>query len=691
MQQSLERLAKFFIYATFFAPLLVVSDYFIFPFIVPKILLFRALVTLLLGCYALLLFIDWDEYRPRLTSLSLAVLIFFISFALSTFLGVDAYHSFWDNHERMLGLFTIAHFVIYYFIVTAVFKNWTDWKWALRMFLFAGSVVMFIGCLQKINPELLLNQSGDRVASTLGNPIYVGGYGLFLFFASLLLFFREKDTLWRLAAGAGGILAVLGLLFSGTRGSVLGLMAGVLAAIIGYIFILKSKSRLRSGIGVVLGAVFVLMAAAYLNRGTVFVQNIPGVGRLLGSSWTGGTGTTRLIAWKIAVDSWKERPIFGWGPNNFFYAFNQYYNPRSLEFGYGETWFDNAHNIILNTLTVQGVVGLISYLAIFAVAVGALWRSKDRREKNIHLVVIGSAFLLAHIVQNITVFENPTSYLYFMFWLALVNRLSTEIFGSPAIGNNVTMKQYNNASKESNQPISLGIISLVGLAGCLLIFIFNIQPARANIKTLAAMRALSASPAAGLPAANVALAFSSPHIDDIRADIARLLTDVMAREYQNLDKNQSNEILGVAFAALEENVRLHPRDIRTYMSLTQISQLQFSVSSDARYIVAAHNYIETALAYSPRRQQLVFMLASMKAQLGKKDEAISLMQQAINDDPKIAESYWRLAFIYNFTGDHTKALATLALAKERGVAFDAQGQQVAAQIMASGGGSGTKQ
>jgi uncharacterized membrane protein len=86
----------------------------------------------------------YQEFRPRMTIVNGAVIAFILSFAISTFTGVDPYHSFWDNHERMLGLFTIAHYVAYFFVASSVFKNWTEWKTALRWFLAAGSIVMVL-------------------------------------------------------------------------------------------------------------------------------------------------------------------------------------------------------------------------------------------------------------------------------------------------------------------------------------------------------------------------------------------------------------------------------------------------------------------------------------------------------------------------------------------------------------------
>ena len=133
-KKNLGIVIKWFIYATFFVPLLVVPTSFIFPFIVPKILLFRSLTEIIIALYVLLLLVNWQEYRPKFSFLTLAVLAFLLSFTVSTFFGTDSYHSFWDNHERMLGLFTVSHYIMYFFICAQIFKTWTEWKGALRVF-----------------------------------------------------------------------------------------------------------------------------------------------------------------------------------------------------------------------------------------------------------------------------------------------------------------------------------------------------------------------------------------------------------------------------------------------------------------------------------------------------------------------------------------------------------------------------
>lgn len=666
---------KIMIYITFFVPLVVLPSSFIFPFIVPKILLFRSLVVLLLIGYILLLYQSFKEYKPKITLLTLALLIFIISFAISTFSGVDAYHSFWDNHERMLGLFTIIHYVIYYFVCSAIFKTWVDWRRALRIFLFAGSIVMFIGVLQHWDPELLLNQGSDRVRSTLGNAIYVGGYGLFLSFVSLLLMAKEKNLMWSIAEGLMGLLAIFGLFFSGTRGSMLGFLVGVFVLMVGYFLIIKDRPKIRL---ILLGLIIASVGAIgimYGYRQTSFVSNIPTLGRLFNASLMEGTGSTRLIAWQIAVEGWKDRPIFGWGPNNFFYAFNKYYNPKSLEFGYQETWFDNAHNIVLNTLAVQGAFGLISYLGLFGLALLMIAQAYRKKIVDKHIAVFGAAFLAAHLAQNLTVFENPTSYLYFMFWLAMINSLAgVEFFKKKTAEEEEKPRQ--------RRAIGFSIIAGASLIAFLFIFIFNIQPARANKKTLKAMIQLNRGVELGIAAVESALAFPSPHIDDIRSDLARVIIELIGKYNQKIEPQKTAQLLDLAGEALKKNISLHPFDIRTYIALAQLDQLRFATTKQPMYIVEAEYYMKQALNYSPKRQQLVYNLVSIELQLGKIEESIAMLKQSIDDDPIIGEGWWRLIWAYKLTGQNDKAIETIGEAKTKNIIFDASMNSAIEQILA---------
>ncbi|MBU2542893.1 O-antigen ligase family protein [Patescibacteria group bacterium] len=681
MQKKLEYLIKILIGATFFVPLIVLPGSYIFPFIVPKIIWFRTLVMLMLGVYILLLSSNWQKYRPRLNFLNIAVLLFYLSFGISTFTGVDWYRSFWDNHERMLGLFTITHYVLYYFITTSVVKGWDEWKWFLRVFLLAGGIVMFIGFLQRfVNPELLLNHGAERVSATLGNSIYYSGYGLFLFFSGLLLVLKENDKLrsgWFWFAFSGSFLGFLGIFLGGTRGALLGLLAGLGVLTVSYLITVKGHKKIRlSLIGLmVLGVI--LLSCAFIYRQTNFVSSIPAVGQLVNSSLTEGSGETRMMAWGVAIDAWQERPIFGWGPNNYYYAFNKYYRAEFLEHGYGETWFDNAHSVVMNTLATQGVVGIVTYLGIFWVAIFMLWRGYKKGDLDSHIISIGSAFLVAHLVSLVTVFDNPTSYLYFFFFLAFLNNYGfTDTHRTSLFGDNSDLR----IEKNKNKNISTGLAVVVGIVVLLMIFSTNINPAKANKNALIAIKNLNvANDVEQLY--TKASSTPSPHIDDIRNDFSRTAAGQISNFLQNKNYEEADKLFVLASDELKKNLDLHPLDIRVNIQLSQLALLKAQSSGDMKFLFEAEKYLEDALVLSPKRQQIQYTLSALKLQLNKPDEAIKILQESINNDPKISEGWWRLGLTYFRGGQIDQAQAVVNDALGQGIKFNANQQQAIDAIM----------
>lgn len=653
MKHSLTTLLKACIYGTFIAPLIVLPGTFIFPFIVPKILLFRTLVIAALGLYILLLVSGEKQYRVRMTPVTIAVLLFFVSFMISTFTGVDWYRSFWDGHERMLGLFTIAHYVLFYLIVTSVLQKKKDWTTTIWLFFAAGSIVMLVGAFQKfINPEFGLNQGSDRVFGTLGNPIYLSGYGLFMLFLGIYLFLQmKKDTWHKWIPLAGALLGLLGIFIGGTRGTLLGLLVGIGVAMLLYSIFLKEHTGVRKTLIAIMIAGVVILGTLFAYRDTTFVQNIPALGRLLNTDIASGTASTRIMAWNIAFDSWKEMPVFGWGPNNFFYAFNEYYNPHFLYHGFGETWFDNAHNVFMNTLTTQGIFGIGTYLALFVVAITMLLRAYRAGRLDIHVAILGSSFLVAHFVGLLTVFENPTSYLYFFFTLALVNAISTST--------------KESAEKKNAFHVSAGATVTVALVSIFFIYTTNVNPARANMDVLSLLKTLHTSPGQAVEDYPDATLIPTPHIDDIRADVAKTAMNLL-KDPQAFTQPWYDPLRTLAVEEIEKNLSLHPLDIRSHIILTEIAMSHARNTQDIQQVLRAEEFTRKALTLSPDRQQLEYTLASILQTRSDIVGAVEVLQASLDKYDGVGHGWWRLALLYGQQGEAEKAasLAAEVLARD---------------------------
>lgn len=621
--------------ASFITPLILRNGYF-FPFIVPKILFIRTLILILLGCYLLLLRADFHRFRPRFSWVTVSIMVFYLSFAISTFVGVDWYRSFWDNHERMLGLFTITHYVLLYFIAAATLRTERDWSIVFRSALLLGSWVMLIGFWQRfVNPMALLNQGSTRVSATLGNAIYYSGYGLFLLFLSALQYVRETRSLWwRRVSIATGIIGFFGILLGGTRGTLLGLIAGAGVVMLGYAFLSREKTRaVKISKYVTVGGIL-LLAVLFMFRHTPVVSNIPGIGRLLTTSIVGGTVGTRFMAWDIAVEAWKERPVFGWGPNNYYYAFNEYYNPKFLDYGWGETWFDNAHSVIFNTLTVQGALGILSYLAIYIVAIIWLIRGIRAREIGEHVGFLSIGFLVAHFIGLATVFENPTSYLYFFVFLAFVIAL---ISGGDK-------KVVTDGEKRATKHIPVALIASVGFVIFLIVFVTNINPARANKATVSSIQQIYAR-AGGGELFDLPLSYGSPHIDDIRNDVARSVIEMTSQKIEEDGVADLQSLVDRSIAELQKNRLLHPLDIRVNYTLYILFDFAYRATEDPQFLLEAEKEIRAGLGLSPKRQQFEYALVQNLAYQKRYDEARAVLETSIANNEQVSEGWFRLMIL----------------------------------------------
>jgi O-antigen ligase len=94
-------------------------------------------------------------------------------------------------------------------------------------------------------------------------------------------------------------------------------------------------------------AVVVLVGGFWLMSGTDFVQKSPVLSRFTNLSWADRTIDSRLTIWQMGWQAVKERPVLGWGPENFIVIFSKYYQPKLWN---QEPWFDRSHNIYLDWL-----------------------------------------------------------------------------------------------------------------------------------------------------------------------------------------------------------------------------------------------------------------------------------------------------------------------------------------------------
>src|SRR3989338_1343732 len=430
---AIEKTLRFIVLGGIFAlPFIVflVAQSLFFPFITGKNFTFRIIVEVITGAYLALALVN-PVFRPKRSWLLGLFALFVLVVALADALGVYPFKSFWSNYERMDGWVTLVHLFLYFVVASSALNTEKLWRAFWHVSLAVSAIVGVHAPLQlaggaSLNPGF---SSAARIDATLGNPIYLAAYMLFHIGIASALWARAWQAsvsgglLWP-SLLYGGIIAfdASALFLTGTRGAMLGLVAGVLVAALA---VALSSREGRRAAALALAVVLLLGGGFFLAREQSWVKRVPSLQRLATISLDDSTTKARFYNWGMAWQGVKERPILGWGQENYAIVFDKYYDPRMYA---QEPWFDRVHNIIFDWLVAGGVLGLASYLAVFAAALAALWRG---RAFSLAERALFTGLLAAYFCHNFFVFDNVTSYILFGTVLAYIVFRSTH--GQPAV------------------------------------------------------------------------------------------------------------------------------------------------------------------------------------------------------------------------------------------------------------------
>lgn len=655
-------------------PFVLAPDALLFPFVAPKVFLLRAATAFLLAATLAVWIARRGESAatppaPRVwTPLRIAVVAWLGSALLSAAFGVDPHGSFWSTPERMLGVVTILHVGALFFVAGHCCRGAGRWRNPMLCWVLSWSLVCVIAIAQKVDPQLLHNNGQTRVSATLGHPSYLGALGVFVCFVGVWLAAAAQHIGWRIALAAAALLGAIAVVISETRGSQLGLAVGVTVALAGGVVV--STGRQRKALAIALTSVVVvggLVAFACTGSGPSWLSEVPGLRRFTDLSINSGTAETRWMAWSIALDAWQERPILGWGSGNYAHAFVRYFDPAFLNHNWKETWFDDAHSIPLNTLAVQGAVGLLTYLALFVVAAVLLWR---RRTELPRMFVLGSGYLAAHFVHSLVVFESPTSYLGLFLFLAIVDaRCRWQCDASEA----------TTTAKASNPLLPKPLLGGALLVGGAVAFLVNGSSLAANRDGRTAYLAI-VTQKQPLAAVEHAFATNSPY----RHHVVDLVAGTLAQSMPQYAKHpEADALLDRVYQQLRLSCQERPLDLRGRLLLAQVISARVRRGAPAELFEESRVALEEALALGPNRPDAVYLLADVDMGQADVAGAVARLQEYRDRFPAVAETHWRLAHLYRRLGHLERAFQVIRSAKKQGVRFPpGPGRQVIATIEA---------
>jgi O-antigen ligase len=404
-----------------------------FPFISGKNILFRIFVEIAFAGWAVLALSD-SSYRINIkkSPIMIAYGLFIIVLLLADLFGVDREKSMWSNFERMEGFVGHIHFFAYFFVLTVMIRSLAEWQKMWKVFLAANVLVLVYAYGQMLGAKNLLfsnyfpkaaewfsarfpiHMSTNRLDATIGNSAYFAIFCLMYIFIAALLWSQSQNPKKQWFYPLLIVLNLIGLFYSGTRGTMIGLIVGGFITL--GIMALKGHDRMRK---VLIGSLVVftiLIGSVFVFKNSAFIQNSPSLARLASISPNDVTGASRLSMWKISYAAWKERPILGYGQDNFSYIFARKFLPNSM--CNLEPWYDRSHNVFFDWLVAAGSLGLITYLSLYGVTLWFMWKRENQMTLTEKAIITG--MLAGYFIHNFFVFDNLTSYILFFALLAYI-------------------------------------------------------------------------------------------------------------------------------------------------------------------------------------------------------------------------------------------------------------------------------
>lgn len=607
----------------------------LFPYISSKQLPFNILMEALAAIWLVFIW-RYPSYRPRLNLMIYGLLAYLAAILVSCFTGVDFNLSFWGDIERLLGFFHIFHFLIFFFILITVFRTWKEW-WVL---LFSSVVVAVIASLWGL--------LGKNAYGTIGNTAYVSGYLIFNLFFSALLFLRTRSS-WRWAYIVPVLLMFLQFKNMHTSGAIIGLAASIFLIIL-LIGILTVNKKLKySLLGVfALGLVTIVFLLSQQHAAwfeTSFLRNLTA---------QKATFQTRLLSWQGAAKDFKYHPLLGTGFGNYAIIFDRQFNPKFFNYDRVETYFDRAHNNLIDITSTTGLVGLITYLSIFVFVLRYLYLELKKNgfkinqeaagRRNLEIVFV-LGLLAAYFIQNLAVFDSLVTYIGLMMMLGFVYWLPKE----SALEIESTGEATSTGLLKTEEREWLALIIMLVIA-TIVIFQFNVKPltmmtgvingysdilkGKSEIGMTEFRNSLTGTPLdRDGRSVLINLALGSPDF------LATLPSDKVESEY--------NFIVSLS----EKNLQYNTQDNLANLQLAQIYDLggrifyQDKVKRD-EYFNKAIASADKAIAASPGRIPVYFAKAQSLFLSGQTDEAINVLNYAATLNPDFPYTYCRLAQVY---------------------------------------------
>ncbi len=619
--------------AIVFAVPLIFSPWLAIYYELPKLLVLRTLIISLV-ILAILKIVATGKIVFKKTSLDLPLLTFLFILVLSTIFSIDPTRSILGEFHRYEGLLTMTCYVLLVWLSVNSIKSEENLNRVLDASIFGAFFVSLIGILQHYGLNLLeLPAHVGQTASTIGNSAFLSSYLALTFFVALARSFTAPIRM-KIFSAITSVLAFTCLILTYSRSGWVGFAVGVLfLAALGVsqrkkikINNLKKPIQLL-GIAIITTLLILVALSSYAplkkTEGPSELETLKE--RTISAVRGGGTVATRFILWKSTLRATADRPLLGYGRDTLALVLPKYL-PEEIHEIEKNTYYDKAHNELLETLITTGILGLIAFLWIIIALYRNSLKTLGSIKKTDLALTLGG--LLAGITACLVQLQfNPASVNFdYLLWIMMGLALSIGQLTTPK------EKEIELPWVERGTPHYLAVFAISGL----LIFTLyktTIEPIRADFCFKEGFRAEFYE--MSTEAINL---FEKAADEKVGSEMYLLkLGDIYKAKMESTTSKEYREYFDKAIKAYEEARDLNPYSINPYISLGVI------YGNYNQPEKAAENF-KKAIEIDPYMEGSHLGLGFAYFKMGKTNESIPELERAIELNPKCNKN------AYNFLG-----------------------------------------
>jgi len=611
--------------------------------------LFRTIITALIFILFLKFLYKKDlsfcipKWKISTYSSFLILTAFFIVLVLATIFSEDIRFSIFGSPIRAGGTLNLLFFFIFTVFLT-LFINENNWKKLFSLLFIVGVLASLLAIIQYFNifKNVFISYGGGNTPSFLGDSTFLAIYMLFLTFLSFTRFIQEKIKKTKIIYAALFSLFIFTVLITNSRATYLGMLVGFF-----YFFFFYPKKLKALKIFAASLVLFVIIVIVFSNFSPQVVEK----NRLLKTVFNKlsikavakDLVGTRFSAWKITLKTIKDKPIFGWGPENFYIGFEKYYDPTISDIK--NTWWDRPHNIFLDIAASSGIPSTILYLLFWILLLWQLQILKRQQGENekTYLAHGLQAMFIGYLVVLFFNFDSFSTYLISFFFIGfsfylISGQSERKIIYSPKTNAIKTIK-----NKFIYVPILIFLIYFI--------WFWNIKPLYLKEEINYAEALTNAKKCEdGLStidkvwqSGGILKSYSGLRYSDLIKDCVPYNPD------KKVDYSRK------AVEALKASSEIQPKFTRTWMFLGNFSNVLAEREGNTeirnKLLLEAKNYLEKALKLSPKRQEIFIEMEKNYLMVEDYQTMKKIAYDCIAIDSSYGQCYWYLGIAEIFLGD----------------------------------------